>query len=88
LGDEGFEVEWCKFLPLDELGRAEMVREVLPTRKEALARAKAVYPKDQVGAVRITPVKFVDPYGDGLQSTFRWDPMGRYDDDVEFYEGE
>ena len=88
LGDKAFEVEWCSVLPRNKNGDAEpdlatYEFRVLDTYDAALAFAKSIYPKDQWGSVRITPVEFVDPFGDGIKRTFRWEPIG----DSEFFEG-
>lgn len=89
LGDRAFEVEWCYELPLDEFGDANLdcakqaVRYV-PTHEEALAVAKKVFPKDQFGSVRITPVEYTDPFGDRVPSTYLWEAHG----ESEFYDGD
>lgn len=89
LGDHAYEVEWCTNLPVDEFGdsdldAAEYVHVICPTRKAADAKAREVYPQDQFGAVRITEVELVDPYGERIRRTYVWEAIGHSD----HYEGE
>lgn len=91
LGDEGYEVEWCSEIPLipgttdGDLDKAKYHRKVVRTKAEAWKLAKEVYPRDAFSSVRISPVKFSDPYDMGIRHTFKWE----YEDvDGDFYEGE
>lgn len=90
VGDAGWEVEWCKELPCypddpDTIDRdnAVMVTRCFDSREEAYRYAKEVYPRDQFGAVAITPFS-IEPLSD------EW-PYGAYREytaDSETYEGE
>lgn len=91
LGQRGFEVEWAYELPLNEFGDADLdaakyKRVIVETIKRARQLAREVWPQTNgvLGVVQITPVELVDPFGDNLRSTFRWEACG----DSEFYEGE
>lgn len=95
LGDRGFEVEWCTKVFVEDDGctgnpdRDTYKRRVVETRDQALALAKEVYPEDGHGCVVVTPVEWVDPYGDGIPRTFHWDYCGdslHYSGDAGFEE--
>lgn len=81
LGDTAFEVETCVSIPLNEFGDSDLDRAVnrryiVATKDAALEMAKRLLPKDAFGSVVVTPIEFVDPYGDGMPSTFAWEPVG------------
>lgn len=79
LGRRAWEVEWCSDLgPLDECGDTNIdswvyKRRICATREAAIKLAKKMLPLDKVGAVAVTEVEFIDPYGDNIYRTFRWE---------------
>lgn len=89
LGDRAWQVEWCISLgEPDEFGEYppdnwKYKRATFTTKKVADEFARKVYPKDARGVVEVYPVEFVDPYDEGLVSTFRWESCG----DSEYYDG-
>lgn len=59
-------LEWCAGCPLDKHGDAELDRadyrvELCRNRKEAVARALKLLPRDFFGAVRIQPLTLITP---------------------------
>jgi len=67
-GEEGFEVEWCYDLPLvpgtsdAEVDKAAFRSKVVRTEKDARMLANWTLKLDKFGAVRVTPVRLVDPH--------------------------
>lgn len=89
LGDRGFMVEWCIETPTDENGDTEpdlwkYKRRVLSELSAAMSFAKLAFIEAVTGVVEVYPVEFVDPYGDGIRKTFKWECVG----DSEYYNGE
>jgi len=85
-GDTGFEVEWCKEIPKDEHGdadldQAKMVIKDFPTHELAMKYAKEVHPQNQFLDTRITPweVRPVADYPELLDCHYG---------ESEFYRGE
>jgi hypothetical protein len=93
-GDEGWEVEWCKDMPsypddpmTCDPDNAEYVTKDFRTEEEARAYAIEVYPRDQNGAVSITPFVLEklcedDPFH------VRYNCAKEYTADSDYYEGE
>jgi hypothetical protein len=89
IGDSGWEVEWCVDVPKIEgtddidMDQADYRFADFTTKEEAMEFAKAVYPQDFFGSVRITQFT-IEPLSD------EW-PYGAtrvYTADPEHYEGE
>lgn len=91
LGEKGYEVEWCYEIAFvdgnPEYGiepdKCKYAFRDFPNRGLARAFAKKIFPKDQFGAVRITPFEIMPqsdewPYGKTREHT----------GDSEMYEGE
>ena len=86
LGDRKYLVEWCIEVPCDTdsgerlVDEAKCRRKIVNSYEEALDLAAEKMPETVVlfgpRAVEITEVEYVDPYGDNLPWTFRWEPCG------------
>lgn len=84
---QGWEVEWCTSIPVDERGESEHDNATFSfrdfaTEAEAMAFARTVLPQDQYGSVRVTPFH-MERYESNLPGTFR-----EYDSDCIYVESE
>lgn len=92
VGTEGYEVEWCYELPIEDgdaqMEKAKWRRVVLTDLQDAKKLAEEVYPQDQFGAVLITQVVLTDPHEGtryaGIRSEFRWEPQSEWADKAEY----
>jgi DNA primase catalytic subunit len=85
--NEGWEVEWCVSVPMNEFGEADHDSadrrfQDFKTEGEARAFAVKVLPSDWYGGVRLTPF-YTEPYNDGYPGGSR-----EYSADAEYIEKE
>lgn len=95
-GDTGWEVDWCKEIPLIDYGDGESDRDLdnqkrgtrnFRTREEAVTYAKEVLPKAVDGDIQITPFvleRLVDEHPFHIPHNC----SKEYTDDGEWFEGE